>query len=425
MKHVLFALLVLATLTPYSAFAVDSYGFSMFFNVPGAEGATESRQYYSKVYATAAECSTGANLSGSRLGLPAGATRDTSKPVVCNCSTPLQSQGASCDQAKFTAAQTTLTTTNTGSSGTQSDSTAFVPLTSIPGIQSAGNAATLPDFLNSLYKLAIGVAAVLAVLQIVRAGVMYMGGDSITEKKDAKNLIALSVGGLILVLSPVIVFSIINPKILSLQIGGLDELASTTPRSDSPSTTDGGAGGTTPPTPPRPEDWKNFFDAASWRSVAGAQLYATTCTDAAISTDLTGIIKNKRPRGPETGGSANATLYSVYCESFSQNFTRFVLGAYRAADLSAKVVGIESKISYVPGDAEKQARFASGCAADGGKLVRDPDLFWSGYGNCSAAVKQSVYTATNTTEETHGINCQQEEYRCVKPDNMTPPAPLF
>ena len=105
--------------------------------------------------------------------------------------------------------------------------TAFVPLTSIPGIESAGNAATLPDFLNNLYKLAIGVAAVLAVLQIVRAGVMYMGGDSITEKKDAKNLIALSVGGLILVLSPVIVFSIINPSILSLKIGGLDELTNT------------------------------------------------------------------------------------------------------------------------------------------------------------------------------------------------------
>lgn len=120
-----------------------------------------------------------------------------------------------------------LAVDSSGSSGTQSDSTAFVPLTSIPGIESAGNAETLPDFLNNLYKLAIGVAAVLAVLQIVRAGVMYMGGDSITEKKDAKNLIALSVGGLILVLSPVIVFSIINPSILSLKIGGLDKLTET------------------------------------------------------------------------------------------------------------------------------------------------------------------------------------------------------
>jgi len=120
----------------------------------------------------------------------------------------------------------------------------FVPLTSIPGIADAGNASTLPVFLNTLYKLAIGVAAVLAVLQIVRAGIMYMGGDSVTEKKDAKNLITLSIGGLLLVLSPVIVFSVINPKILDLKIGGLDELASTTPRSgsDTTSTTPGSSG---------------------------------------------------------------------------------------------------------------------------------------------------------------------------------------
>ncbi|MEK7100857.1 MAG: pilin, partial [Patescibacteria group bacterium] len=107
-------------------------------------------------------------------------------------------------------------------------STAFVPLTSIPGIESAGNAQSLPDFLNNLYRLAIGAAAVLAVLQIVRAGIMYMGGDSVTEKKEAKSLIALSVGGLILILSPVVVFSIINPDILSLKINKLGELADTT-----------------------------------------------------------------------------------------------------------------------------------------------------------------------------------------------------
>lgn len=107
------------------------------------------------------------------------------------------------------------------------DATGFVPLTNIPALADAGNAAKLPDFLNSLYKLAIGAAAVLAVLQIIRAGIMYMGGDSVTEKKEAKSLITLSIGGLVLILSPVIVFSIINPKILDLQIGGLDDLVNT------------------------------------------------------------------------------------------------------------------------------------------------------------------------------------------------------
>lgn len=104
----------------------------------------------------------------------------------------------------------------------------FVPLTNIPGLLETGRTVVGPEglssFLNSIYRICIGAAAVIAVLQIMRAGIMYMGGDSVTEKKDAKNLIALSIGGLILVLSPVIVFSIINPRILDLEIGRLSEL---------------------------------------------------------------------------------------------------------------------------------------------------------------------------------------------------------
>ncbi len=127
-------------------------------------------------------------------------------------------------QASFAAGTATPTTDTSTQAPT---SLGFVPLTSIPGIDAAGNAATLPDFLNNLYKLLIGAAAVLAVIQIVRAGILYMGGDSVTEKKEAKNLIALSIGGLILILSPVVVFSIINPRILDLKINGLDALGNT------------------------------------------------------------------------------------------------------------------------------------------------------------------------------------------------------
>ncbi len=117
-----------------------------------------------------------------------------------------------------------------------STSTGFVPLTDAPFLRNAGNASSLPGFLNDIYRICIGAAAVIAVLQIMRAGIMYMGGDSVTEKKEAKNLIGMAIGGLILVLSPVIVFSIINPDILSLRINNIEDLrvpispvASTTP----------------------------------------------------------------------------------------------------------------------------------------------------------------------------------------------------
>lgn len=101
----------------------------------------------------------------------------------------------------------------------QTSNNTFVPLQpNLPGIKEFAQSNSIPELLNNIYKICIGIAATLAVLQIMRAGVLYMGGDSVTEKKEAKDLISSSIVGLILVLSPVIVFSIINPNILSLQI---------------------------------------------------------------------------------------------------------------------------------------------------------------------------------------------------------------
>lgn len=115
------------------------------------------------------------------------------------------------------------------------ESQSFVPLTSLPGIKDFSGQSSLPNLLNNIYKIAIGAAAVLAVLQIMRAGILYMGGDSVTEKKEAKNLLGMAIGGLLLVLSPVIVFSIINPEILNLNIGTIELNKLSTPDySDSP-----------------------------------------------------------------------------------------------------------------------------------------------------------------------------------------------
>ncbi len=97
--------------------------------------------------------------------------------------------------------------------------TSFIPLTSIPGID-ISTAPTLPAFLNSLYKLCIGAAAVVAILQIMRAGVQIMRANSgsFLANKEAKDLISSAVIGLVLVLSPYFVFSIINPSILDLNL---------------------------------------------------------------------------------------------------------------------------------------------------------------------------------------------------------------
>ncbi|HYE22920.1 MAG TPA: pilin [Candidatus Paceibacterota bacterium] len=93
----------------------------------------------------------------------------------------------------------------------------FAPLTSIPGLETAGEAPNITSFLNQLYKICIGVAAAIAVLQIIRAGILFMTNKgSVSENEQARSLLQGAVFGLILVLSPVIVFGIINPKILEL-----------------------------------------------------------------------------------------------------------------------------------------------------------------------------------------------------------------
>ncbi|MGE5540837.1 MAG: DUF4329 domain-containing protein [Bacillota bacterium] len=111
--------------------------------------------------------------------------------------------------------------------------TDFVPLTKLPGLDELSKSDSLAPFLSQVYKMCIGIAAVLAVLQLMHAGILYMGGDSVTEKKQAKDLIGTTLAGLLLVLSPVIVFNIINPDILKLDLTSVKEL---TPKSTGAST---------------------------------------------------------------------------------------------------------------------------------------------------------------------------------------------
>lgn len=113
----------------------------------------------------------------------------------------------------------------------------FQALTSIPGIQQAANSRNLAAFLNTLYMLCVGAAAILAVLKIVQGGVTYMLGDSITEKREARHHITLAVLGLVLVLAPALVFGIIDPDILRLNV----DLTGLRTEATGPATTSGGS----------------------------------------------------------------------------------------------------------------------------------------------------------------------------------------
>lgn len=95
----------------------------------------------------------------------------------------------------------------------------FTSLTNLPGVADASGADSLPTFFNNLYKLCIGAAAVIAVIQIMRAGMYFMfNKGSVAHNEKAKGLISNAILGLLLVLSPTIIFGIINPDILSLKL---------------------------------------------------------------------------------------------------------------------------------------------------------------------------------------------------------------
>lgn len=112
------------------------------------------------------------------------------------------------------------------------DPKGFTALAPIPGLTGPGvtdivNSTSLANFFNNLYKYLVGLAAVLAVIMIIWGGFEISTKDSISKQSDGRKKIQDAILGLVLVLSPVLVFSIINPSILNLSLN-LEPLKTTT-----------------------------------------------------------------------------------------------------------------------------------------------------------------------------------------------------
>ena len=70
------------------------------------------------------------------------------------------------------------------------------------------------SFVNLVYGLAISIAALLAVVKIVIAGVKWMLSDVVTSKVEAKADIQGALLGLIIIISAVLIITVINPTIV-------------------------------------------------------------------------------------------------------------------------------------------------------------------------------------------------------------------
>lgn len=100
-------------------------------------------------------------------------------------------------------------------------STGFVPLSPIPNLTTGAttDASGLATFLNNLYKYLVGIAGIIAVIEIIWGGILIStAADNASKVSGGRQKIYNALFGLVLVLSPAIVFSAINPAILNLSL---------------------------------------------------------------------------------------------------------------------------------------------------------------------------------------------------------------
>ena len=77
---------------------------------------------------------------------------------------------------------------------------------------------TLVDLFNAIFFFAIAIGAILAVLRLGYAGIIYMTTDLWHSKQGAKEIISHAVLGILLLLAVYLILFQINPEILNLDI---------------------------------------------------------------------------------------------------------------------------------------------------------------------------------------------------------------
>lgn len=97
---------------------------------------------------------------------------------------------------------------------------AFVPLAETPASSKLGTlyaSTDLSNFVNGLFKFAIAIGAIGAVIRLAYAGYLYMGqADMWSHKGEAKEIIGDVTLGILLLLAIYLILYQINPGILTL-----------------------------------------------------------------------------------------------------------------------------------------------------------------------------------------------------------------
>jgi len=82
------------------------------------------------------------------------------------------------------------------------------------------------DYVNTIFKIAIGLCGALAVIMIIIGGIQYMGNESIFGKTEAKGQITNAILGLLIAIGSYALLNTINPDLLKTNIAIKQVIAS-------------------------------------------------------------------------------------------------------------------------------------------------------------------------------------------------------
>lgn len=91
-------------------------------------------------------------------------------------------------------------------------------LAPLPNLEKVSQNNPLGTYIPYIFRLAIGLAAVAAVVMIVLGGVQYMTTDAIQGKEQGKARIKNAIIGLVLVISAWLILNTINPNLLDIDL---------------------------------------------------------------------------------------------------------------------------------------------------------------------------------------------------------------
>lgn len=128
---------------------------------------------------------------------------------------------------------------------------------------------SLKDYLNLIFRAAIGITGVLAVIMIVICGIRLMGTPSVSGKSEAKQCIWNAIFGIVIVLGSWLLLNTINPQLLQNDVTVADITAAPTA---------GAPGVIIEPQPTTPGWYYRFIDAAGNTRNQAAGNSAETCT---------------------------------------------------------------------------------------------------------------------------------------------------